>query len=295
MKKLFLIAVVISFSLSPIFAQNDSTLVDSSAVEAEEKDKRPVRAPFESGYLIDNQTTQVPTAKTLEFVMLHRFGRMGNGFDDLWGIYGASNIKLAFNYTPFEDFQVGFGTMKFDRVFDFSAKYALIKQTRSNSTPFSMTLYGNVGLDSRDKETFGSDYKFTHRLSYFSQLIFSYKINFNFSIQIAPSFSHYNMTDTLFEHDKIGISFSGRARVTPTMSVIVNYDYPLPIDGIREYISDENDPLGNFGLGLEISTSTHAFQIFAGNSNGMLPQKNMMFNRNRYFVIGFNITRLWGF
>lgn len=295
MKKLLLFAVIVTLSFSNINAQVDTTSVDNSVVEEEEKDRRPVRAPFESGYLIDNQTTQIPSVNTLEFVMLHRFGRMDNGFSDLWGIYGASNIKLALNYTPFEDFQVGFGTMKFDRVFDFSLKYAVLKQTRSNTIPVSVTFFGDLGLDSRDKKTFGQEYKFSHRMSYFSQLIISHKVSYNLSLQIAPSFSHYNMTDTLFEHDKIGISFSGRYRIGSTVSLVANYDYPLPIDGIREFSSDSNDPLGNFGVGIEISTSTHAFQIFAGNSNGILPQNNMLFNKNRFFILGFNITRLWNF
>ena len=36
----------------------------------------PVRVPFESGILIDNQTCVIPTAKTLEMLIQHRFGTM---------------------------------------------------------------------------------------------------------------------------------------------------------------------------------------------------------------------------
>jgi hypothetical protein len=56
------------------------------AQEEEEVDK-PVRFPFASGYLIDNQTTLVPVPGTLEFVMQHKFGSIENGMSDFFGIY----------------------------------------------------------------------------------------------------------------------------------------------------------------------------------------------------------------
>ena len=47
------------------------------------------------------------------------------------------------------------------------------------------------------------------------------------------------------------------------------------------------------------STSAHAFQLFATNYNGIVSQKNYMFNQNDFFngdiLIGFNITRNYNF
>ena len=70
------------------------------AQDSEEKDQ-PVSSTFESGYLIDNQTIFIPDAKTLEFVIQHKFGTMDQGFSDLFGIYApGSNIRLGLNYVP---------------------------------------------------------------------------------------------------------------------------------------------------------------------------------------------------
>ena len=48
-----------------------------------------------------------------------------------------------------------------------------------------------------------------------------------------------------------------------------------------------------------MTTSSHAFQVFMGNYNAIVPQYNNKFNQNDFrdwqFVIGFNITRLWNF
>jgi hypothetical protein len=60
-----------------------------------------------------------------------------------------------------------------------------------------------------------------------------------------------------------------------------------------------NNPHPNICFGFETTTSSHAFQVFAGNYYGIVPQSNNVFNKNDFrdgqFVIGFNITRLWNF
>lgn len=76
------------------------------------------------------------------------------------------------------------------------------------------------------------------------------------------------------------------------MALVANYDQPLTQH-------PTNNPHPSICFGLEMTTSAHAFQIFAGNYNSILPQNNNMFNQNDYtkgqFLIGFNITRLWNF
>jgi hypothetical protein len=74
---------------------------------------------------------------------------------------------------------------------------------------------------------------------------------------------------------------------------------PLDIKGIYESLDPINKPKPNLAIGWEISTTTHVFQIFVGTANTLSPQYNMMQNQNDWtkseMMIGFNITRLWGF
>ena len=154
-----------------------------------------------------------------------------------------------------------------------------------------------------DKKAFGADYKFNNRDSYFSQLIITHHDNSNFSLQISPSFTHYNQTDSLFDHDKIGLSFCGRYKITPQTSIIAGADLPMWVKGISEFAKPENLSKPNLSFGIEVSTSTHAFQIFIATAQGILPQENMMWNNlagsnklsTKQLLIGFNITRLWNF
>lgn len=261
----------------------------------EDGDKRPVRAPFESALLIDNQTFIVPDAKTLEFDMIHRFGAVERGITDIYGIYApGSNIRLAFTYSIIENLSVGVGITKLNEFVDFNAKYAILKQTRDWSMPLSLTYFGNVAIDGRDKVEFeASSNPAINRLSYFHQFIAGTRINKNLSVQIAPSFSYFNKVDKGMNNFVLGVGLGGRYKVGSQTSIIFDYNQPLSL-------GDETETSkSSLGLGAEISTSTHAFQVFVSTFKSILPQYNMRFNNNELdktgILIGFNMTRLWSF
>lgn len=297
-----------------LFILSGLTLTTAFAQEEEEKEvDKPVRAPFESGYLIDNQTTMIPYKGTLEYAILHKFGTMDNGLSDMYGIYApGANIKLALNYVPLTNFQIGLGLTKKNMYTDLNAKWTILEQTRENTIPVAVSLYGVLAIDGRNEDSFGSgkvthpgegllpyDIDFADRFSYFSQLIVSRKFTHWLSLQAGASFTHYNMVGELYDHDKIGLHFNGRLRFSMQSSFIFNYDVPLKIKEISEQREWTDHPKPNLAFGVEISTSTHAFQIYAGSSDGIVPQDVIMFNQSDWkdngLAFGFTITRLWNF
>lgn len=275
---LLILAVLVVFST-----------VNAQEVVEEEEDHRAIRPPFESSWLIDNQTTVVPPAKTLQFDIQHRFGIVENGFEDLFGFFAPSNIRFGLTYTVIENISVGFGSTKNQRLQDFNVKYAVIKQTRSNKIPVSVTYFGNTILDSRNEDFF---FNTSDRFSFFHQVIISRKFTNALSVQVAPSFSHFNLMEPTMNNDHLAISSGLRYKLSSQSSVMVNYDQP-----ITEH--DFGNPHPNISFGLEVSTGSHSFQIFAGNYQSLVPQYNHVFNTNDFqdgdFLIGFNITRLWNF
>jgi len=313
MKKNILFVVLLSFISVLSFAQEAA---DSSEVKVKDY---PVNATFESGYLIDAQTVVVPEVKTLEMVIQHKFGTIDGGSSNLWGIYGSSNIRIGLNYVPVKNLQIGAGITKRNMTTDLTAKWTLLTQTRKNTIPVSVTLFGTVGIDGRNKTDFADtisevspvgdlkEFGFPDRLSYFSQLIVARKFNDWLSLQAGVSFSHYNLTRYLavgrpYDHDKIGVHFNGRIKVSPQGSIIFNYDAPLKIKGIseqKEWTDQYPHPKSNLAFGYEVSTGTHAFQVYMASTTSLLPQENMMWNQNEMntkgFAIGFVITRLWAF
>jgi hypothetical protein len=295
---------ILAFMLSyfPGFAQEEAT-GDSTQAPVKE---RPARPAFESGLLFDAATTTLQPSKTLEMIIQHRFGTMDNGISDFYGIWAPSNIRLGMNYSILDNLMVGIGATKFNKMEDIQIKYNVLQQTRSNKIPVTVSLYEVIGIDGSPDEKFGVNYKFSNRFNFFSQIIISRRFNDMFSFQIAPGFTHYNSVDSTMDHDKISISFAGRVKFSPQSSFVIGADIPLRIQGISEHTaefnetsSSWNDVYSNISIGYEVATSTHAFHLYVSSGQGILPQENIMFNKNDFFdggiLIGLNITRLWSF
>jgi hypothetical protein len=259
--------------------------VDTPQEEKVEKLERPA---FESATLIDNQTNVLFNKNTLDIQMQHRFGLIDET-NSLAGIYGdGANIRIALSYAIHERLTVGFGTTKNNRLQDFNWKAALLRQTRSNSMPISVTYYGNYTIDARPESMFNL---VQDRNSFFNQLIIAKKFGQMLSLQLAPSISHYNAVESDMDNDMISIAFGGRAKISPQTSII--FDYSQPITDF------DSDPKPGISLGAEFATSGHTFQIFVTNYDGIVQQKNYMMNQNDFFdgdiLLGFNITRRYNF
>lgn len=250
------------------------------------------RAAFESTSLIENQTDRVYSKGTIEMIMNHRFGLV-TGTNDLIGIWAPANIRLALNYSITDRITVGVGTTKDARLQDFSLKAALLKQTVGGKMPVSVTYYGNASVSALPKENF---YHTSDRWSFFNQIIIAKRFSKMFSLQLAPSYSHYNVVEAPMSNDLFAIQFGGRAKVTSTMSILLDVNQPIT--------SQEIAPKSGFSIGTEFSTVGHSFQIFISNYRGIVNQQNNMYNQNDFFgddifhskpefAIGFNISRTW--
>ena len=286
-----------------------SSLIMCQPVTAQDEEKKaeddagfkPVKATFESQWIIDNHTVMVPTKKTLEFVIQHRFGTVSNGIKDFWGIYASSNIRLGLSYTVFDKLgfgkfkgplSIGIGSTKANFVQDLNWKYSLIQQTRNNRIPVSVTYFGNVAMATEDPTSELPNGNTSDRFSFFNQIIIARQFSSKLSVQIAPSISHFNVVEKEMNNDHFAVAFSGRYKFSPQSSILINVDQPITKHKFY-------NPQPNVSFGIEVSTSAHAFQVFGTCFNSIVPQYNNMYNQNdpwdEGFLIGFNITRLWSF
>ena len=246
------------------------------------------RNAFESAMLIENPTNVLFNKNTLEVQMQHRFGLL-NETNTLAGIYGdGANIRIALSYAIHDRVTIGFGTTKNSRLQDFNWKLALLRQTRSNSMPLSVSYYGNFTIDARPESAFNM---IQDRYSFFNQVIIAKKFGPNVSMQIAPSVSHFNAVGANMENDMFAIAFGGRIKISPQTAIIFDYSQPIT--------KFDSDPKPGISFGTEFATSAHSFQIFLTNYSGLVPQQNYMKNQNDFFksdfLIGFNITRNYNF
>jgi len=280
--------IIIVFSFLSVFCR-----AQDNSVKEKKPDNRPVLSTFECSMLIENQSIINPRAGIYELIIYHRFGKIDNGTIDLFGIYAPSNIRLSLVYGINNKLSIGFGTEKNNKLQDISLKWSIIQQTRSNNTPLSVAYFGNMAIDARNSEVFGENYTFTHRFSYFHQFIIARKFNRQLSLQIAPSYSHFNSVDTLYEHDKISLHFGGRYILWGDNSLILEYDIPMAIKFIQRHDMSTNKSKANMSFGFELGTGTHAFQVFITTFDNIVYQKNYLYNRNDFLnndlLLGFNI------
>ena len=259
---------------------------------------KPERPAFESSTIINNQSNVLFNKNTLEVQMQHRFGQISEE-NSLAGIYGAnSNIRIALSYALFDRLTLGYGITKKNRLHDFNWKVALLRQTRSDKIPVNISYYGNFTIDGRSGSANDSIFILRQdRYSYFHQIIIARRFSPNFSFQIAPSISHYNTVDSFMNNDRFAIAFGGRYKISPQTSILFDYSQPITKFDEDDFGLNYNHP--GISLGLEFSTSAHAFQLFITNFNGIVPQQNYMKNTNDFFskgaLIGFNITRNYNF
>jgi hypothetical protein len=295
--RLPLLMLVLVLSINSLMAQ-DSTQATAPVV----KKKSYVKNTFEGNYIIDNQTVMVPIKGTFEFDIQHRFGTIEHGWKDLGGLFASAYMLLGFSYVPVKDLQVGFGSTNDRMQVDGNVKYALLKQTKNNKMPVSVTFFANSVMDTRAKSSSLPIVNLQDRFSFFSQLIIARKITESFSVQVAPSYSYFNNVEGYYDDKKviqaktnnghIAVSVAGKYKLTEGLSLIANYDQPITQHPM-------NNPNPNISMGLDMKTSGHDFQIFVGNYGYILPQNNNVYNHNDFsksqFLIGFNISRLWNF
>ena len=310
-------------------AQDDSTAEKSEEPVA--KKLKPVKNTFQSVWIIDNQTILVPVKGTFEMDIMHRFGTVDKGYEDFWGFFAPSNIRMGVSFVPINKLNIGIGVTKstatiIPRVdapgkvsgplWDASLKYSIITQTK-NKYPVSVTYYANAAINTKKDTAHDIYLNSSDRLSYFHQLIIARKITDKLSVQVAPSLSHQNVVNGYFvlldssklktkpsmEHNHFAIAISARYKLTKTTSLMLNYDQP-----ITKHVTNNPDP--NLSFGLEFNTSSHSFQLFFTNYSFLTPQTNNLYNHNSpfdytdaegkhinggKFLIGFNITRLWNY
>ncbi len=229
------------------------------------------------------------------------------GFPVTISVYGDVAINcmnksyLGNNTLPSD---LDYGSIVTDSTFESN----LIGQTIQNDTLYGLNYItynqatGLKGANTSDLTSlFDHTFKASYRFSYFAELMIARRFCKEFSAQLGVSWVHYNLVDQVemsnnhangMLNDNLNISGIGRIKVSPQTSVMLSYSQP-----VFTYLNTA--PWPNFGVGVEISTSTHAFQIFMTSATGLVPQETVMYNYNNpyngYIILGFNITRLWTF
>lgn len=254
-------------------------------------ESKTVSGTFKATQIINTPTVEAPAKRSLQFMIMHRFGKINEGAYALFGLDNA-DIRFALDYGISKNLAVGVGRSSLDKVFDGSIKWRLLQQ-KSSGWPFKVSLYTAIfhnTLRYSDKKYLNARY----RTSYATQLLLAQKVSTAFSWQLTPSWVHFNVVPTAKDkNDVFALGLGGRLKLTKRFSINAEYHY-LP-DG---QVESEN-VYNSFSAGADLETGGHVFQLIFTNSAGMTAPYYLAKNYGSWgkgdIYFGFNITRIFHF
>ncbi|MHB8259607.1 MAG: DUF5777 family beta-barrel protein [Bacteroidia bacterium] len=277
-----------------------------SMVDEGKKEKEYVSATFKSTRNINFHTAEVLGKRCLDFRIQHRFGNLTSTPNTAWGIDGAADLMLSLEYSPNGRWMVGVSRCILNSMAEGFFKWKMIRQVK-HGFPFTITYFGGV------YNTFASDpflgqpiefYNAAHpaeRMSFVHQLIIACRITPWLSMQVAPAYVHYNLVGTgngFSKNDCMAILGVVRAKFSKRQAIIFEYGYRLNTD----YAAAGSTYYNSMGIGWEVETGGHVFQLFLTNSFGILENQYIMGTTTSWqkvgktpagIRIGFNITRVF--
>ena len=288
---IFLFAVFITVIQTASFAQTD---LDSFLIQ----DTRPARvfATFKATRIVNAHSIETVKKRTLDFRITHHFGDVSGtngGAHTLYGFDNASDIRFGFEYGVSDRLTAGFGRSKVGENLDFFLKFRLLRQTQNNSMPVSVTLFTSAAVTAQKNDVAYN--VFANRFSYVYQAVIARKFNERLSLQLMPLFLHRNfITNPTDRNDVFSLGIGGRIKLTRRTALLADTYYTF-----SDYLTTANSFYMPIGLGVEIETGGHVFQMFFTNNAGIIENSYISNTRSSWgkgeFKIGFTISRDFAF
>lgn len=233
----------------------------------------------------------------MDVLISHRFGNLNSGGNNLWGLDGPANIRLALEYSYDGRLMIGIGRSSYQKMYDGFLKFGLLRQTVDGKMPLSLTLYSAIFYTAQkdlNKQANGFDrYQYRiDRLSFVHQIIIARKFSSRFSFQLAPIFVHYNQVEKIRDkNDSYAIAGAARYKFTKRWALTTEYVWRVKHD------YDENKYYDSFGLGFDIETGGHIFQIHLTNSFGISDNQFIPYTSTKWndagIRLGYNLSRVF--
>lgn len=242
---------------------------------------------FRDTRIVNGHSTEVLPKGMMKFIISHRFGAVSSGVQQLWGL-DNSTIRIGLDYSFTDNINVGFGRSSLQKHYDFYLKYRFLQQRKEGGSPISLVYYTNAAVRTiQTPQT--EDLSLTNNLAFVHQLLLARKFNEFISFQIMPTYVHRNyVLDLESNNDVYSIGTASRIQVTKVLVFNLEYYFNLPDQLASQYQSSA-------GLGIELETKGHIFQLNFTNSLGIIAPlyiaetSGMIENGDIHF--GFNITR----
>ncbi len=248
-------------------------------------------ATFKSTRIINGQSIENVGRGVLDFRISHRFGELNEGVQNLYGLDNATT-KFGFDYGLTDWLMIGIGRSSFEKEYDGFFKAKILRQASNRRRPISISYVGGMSVQTMSVVNIpGYTYYLSNRLFYFNQLLLARKFNKSFSLQLMPSYLHYNLVTNAGEpNDVLAMGAGGRMKVSNRIAITGEYYYVIPghkLDGYNNSVS----------VGIDIETGGHVFQLFLTNSSAVTERTFIGETTGDalkgHLHLGFNISRVF--
>jgi len=291
-KPIFSLLVALTLA-SSAFAQEEDLL---GLLGKEEPKKEFVFNAFKSSRVIMSHSMEMLRPGVLDFRILHRFGLVNRGIDELFGLDDAS-IRLGFDYGISNKLTVGFGRAGYKKELDFFLKYRPVQQaTGPKASPVSVLVLGGTTLSTLQFSDTSRSNFFSSRMSYYGQLILGSKFNESFTMQLMPTMVHRNLVFTKDDpSDVFAVGIGSRLKLSKRISLNVDYYYVVNQEHYYTSVTNKLKLHNPLSVGFDIETGGHVFQLHFTNAVGMNERVFLTETTNDWgkgdIQFGFNISR----
>lgn len=281
MNRIVLLALFGIFPLS-VFAQLERKLDNKN---------QPVELIFHAPRHINLLTVEPLSEKSMHFAIMHTFGTLDGGIQNLFGLDNGANIQFSFEFALNEKFSLAASRSSRDKVYNVFGRYHIFQQTQNGSKPFSMSVAGGAGVNTSNYSFLPERApNFRERTSYFGQVMLARKFTPKFSLQLTPMVAYFTDPRTVYqiegtENFYLALGFSGKLKVTDRSSLAL------------QYIPNLNTDLrSNFGIGWDVEAGGHVFQMYFVTSQALNEQYLLAGGNGTIgdeFRLGFNVNRIF--
>lgn len=248
---------------------------------------------FKGTRVVNSHSMEMLHPGTMDFRILHRFGRIDQGAYQLFGLDQAS-MRMGFDFGLTKNLMVGVGRSTNKKELDGVIKYRLLHQSKgAKIMPVSVVAIAGMTINGLKDVTgvAGVETTFSRRLGYYYSLIIGRKMGERLSLQLTPTLVHQNIVSSqVVPNDLYALGFGGRFKLSQRIAFIWDYSYAFNrFPGITAY-----NPLS---LGFDIETGGHVFQLHFSNAVGMNERAFLTDSNGHFFKgeiqFGFNLSRVF--
>jgi hypothetical protein len=228
---------------------------------------RPVELTFPTPRHITLPTNEPLASGEFYYSIMHTFGEVSQGAGTFWGIDSGANVRFAMEYGFTDRFSFLLARSSMDRVYEMTGKLRLLDQMSDGSFPVSVGVHLTGGIQTLDEILLADDVPWLDRTHIAASVPISHQVRDGVSVMVVPMGARFRETYATLrladpaDRTVLGLGLGARVKVGRLTSLTGQW---IPTRG-----SSSETVRSVVGLGADLETGGHVFQLYFTNVQGL--------------------------